>query len=98
MSVVLNTTLPSSALKKKHNAIAYHRVREAVAAGIVDFQYVPTDENIADCMTKPLSPLVYNKLVKPYFQRGCQGDEHRNQGECKDSGKKAMKDEVRSPE
>jgi hypothetical protein len=34
-SVVLNTTLPSSTLKTKHNAIAYHRVREAVAAKIV---------------------------------------------------------------
>jgi hypothetical protein len=29
MSVVLNTTVPSNVLKKKHNAIAYHRVREA---------------------------------------------------------------------
>jgi hypothetical protein len=35
MSVVLNTTVPSSALKKKHNAIAYHRVREAIAARIM---------------------------------------------------------------
>jgi hypothetical protein len=99
MSVVLNTTLPSSALKKKHNAIAYHRVREAVAAGIVDFQYVPTELNIADCMTKPLSPLVYNKLVKPYFQRGCQSDKCQKQGECQDSGEiTATKDEARSPE
>jgi hypothetical protein len=32
MSLVLNTTVPSSVLKKKHNAIAYHRVREAIAA------------------------------------------------------------------
>jgi hypothetical protein len=31
MSVVLNTTVPSSVLKKKHNAIAYDRVREAIA-------------------------------------------------------------------
>ena len=29
-AVVMNTTLPSSTLKKKHNAIAYHKVREAV--------------------------------------------------------------------
>jgi hypothetical protein len=29
MSVVLNTAVPSSVLKKKHNAISYHRVREA---------------------------------------------------------------------
>jgi hypothetical protein len=30
MSVVLNTTVPLSVLKKKHNAIAYHCVRDAV--------------------------------------------------------------------
>jgi hypothetical protein len=30
MSVVLNTKVPSSVLKKKHNSIAYHRVREAI--------------------------------------------------------------------
>jgi hypothetical protein len=33
MSVVLNTTVPSSVLKKKHNAIAYHRIREAIEQG-----------------------------------------------------------------
>ena len=33
--VVLNTSLPSSFLKKMHNAIAYHRVREAVAARVI---------------------------------------------------------------
>jgi hypothetical protein len=37
MSVALNTTVPSSVLKKKHNAIAYHRVREAIAASIMRF-------------------------------------------------------------
>ena len=38
MSVVTNTTLPSSSLKKKHNAIAYHhQVREAIPAGILGF-------------------------------------------------------------
>ena len=37
MSVVLNTSVPSSVLKKEHNAIAYHRVREAIAAKILQF-------------------------------------------------------------
>jgi hypothetical protein len=37
MSVFLNTTVPSSVLKKKHNATAYHRVREAIAARIMRF-------------------------------------------------------------
>jgi hypothetical protein len=43
MSVVMNTTRPESTLKKKHNAIAYHRVREAVAAGIIRITKVPTE-------------------------------------------------------
>ena len=38
--VVLNTSLPSSSLKKKHNAIAYHRVREAVAAKVIKVQHI----------------------------------------------------------
>jgi hypothetical protein len=37
MSVVLNITVPSSVLKKRHNPIAYHRVREAIAARIKRF-------------------------------------------------------------
>jgi hypothetical protein len=37
MSLILNTTVPSSVLKKEHNAIAYHRVREGIAARIMRF-------------------------------------------------------------
>ena len=33
-SVVLNTTVPSSVLKKKHNAVAFHCIHEAIAARI----------------------------------------------------------------
>ena len=33
--VVKNTSLPESVLSKKHNAINYHAVREAVVAGIM---------------------------------------------------------------
>ena len=33
--VVKNTSLPESVLSKKHNAINYHAVQEAVAAGIM---------------------------------------------------------------
>ena len=41
-SVITNATVPSSTLKKKHNAICYHRVPEAVAAKIVRMAYIPT--------------------------------------------------------
>jgi hypothetical protein len=49
MSVVLNTTVPSSFLKKKHNAIAYHRVREAIAARIMRFAYIKSKKMSVMC-------------------------------------------------
>ena len=60
-SVVLNTTTPSSMLKKKHNAIAYHRVREAAAAGIVQFVHIESENNPADICTKSLGPSIFLK-------------------------------------
>ena len=69
MSVIVNTTLPSSQLKKKHNAIAYHRIREAVAAGIIRFGHIGTDSNIADCMTKALEKPKMNTLLKQILFR-----------------------------
>jgi len=53
-SVVINATIPTSPLKKKHSAIAYHRVRESIAAGIMRVAKVKTDENLADSFTKSL--------------------------------------------
>jgi hypothetical protein len=44
MSIFLNTTVPSSLLKKKHNAIAYHRIREAIAARIMRFAYIKSEK------------------------------------------------------
>jgi hypothetical protein len=53
--VVVNASQPESTLKKKHNAIAYHRVREAAAAGTIRIAKEDTATNIADMLTKPLS-------------------------------------------
>jgi len=69
-AVVLSTTIPSSQLKKKHNAVAYHRVREAVAAKIIRFVHIPSDANPADVMTKPLGKNKFQTLVgKILFRR-----------------------------
>ena len=64
LSVVLNTTIPSSQLKKKHNAIAYHRVREAVAASIIRFAHIDSKENIADILTKSVDKATFYHLTK----------------------------------
>jgi hypothetical protein len=54
MSVVINATYVESPLKKKHNAIAYHRVREAIASGFVRLAHEPGETNLADILSKPL--------------------------------------------
>lgn len=54
-SVVKNLTKPESTLKKKHNAIAYHRVREAQAAGIIRIAWEAGEFNLADILTKQLA-------------------------------------------
>ena len=64
MSVVLNTSVPLSVLKKKHNAIAYHRVREAIAAKALRFAYGKSEENVGDILTKPLSNESFQYLVR----------------------------------
>jgi hypothetical protein len=53
-AVVKNTTKPESTLKKKHNAIAYHRFREAQAAGTVRIAKEDGLTNLADIFTKLL--------------------------------------------
>jgi hypothetical protein len=47
-----NCTIPHSMLKKRHNARAYHRVREAIAAKILYFIDINGKKNPADPLTK----------------------------------------------
>ena len=54
-AVVRNGSTPESVLKKKHCSIAYHRNREAVAAGTVRIGKESTDTNLADVFTKIMS-------------------------------------------
>ena len=62
-SVFTNATRPESTLKKKHNAIAYHRTREAVAAGIVRIAWEDGRFNLADVLTKLLAGPRLRQLI-----------------------------------
>ena len=53
-SVLANTTIPDSTLKKKSQSIAYHMVREGVARDEWRTAYVNTKDNEADLLTKQL--------------------------------------------
>lgn len=79
MSVVLNTTIPSSALKKKHQAINYHKIRESIAAGFINYGHIPSTENLADITTKPLGRIIFERLTSQYlFRRAFQEEKTEN--------------------
>ena len=64
-SVATNMQLPSSTLKKKHNSVAFHKVREAIACRIARVGFVRSDQNPADVGTKCLGPSDMYKLCGP---------------------------------
>ena len=66
-SVIQNTTLPSSTLKKCHNSIACGKICKAVAAGIVQIAYCQSSQNLADLLTKPVSPQDYYQLLNGFL-------------------------------
>jgi hypothetical protein len=63
-SVVTNCTIPESTLKKKHNSIDYHKVRESVAQGTVRIAKENGDTNLADVLTKPLASPRLKELIQ----------------------------------
>lgn len=65
--VVLSATQFTSVLTKKHHAISYHKVRECIAAGIVDFRWIDGDNNLADLMTKPVTKATQATLLKRFM-------------------------------
>ena len=62
MSVIHNTTDPKSTLKKNHNSIGYHFIREGVTRGEWLATFIKSIENIADTLTKFL-PLSRRQLL-----------------------------------
>lgn len=68
-AIITNMQFPTSSIKKKHNAVAYHKIREAVAAGFVRIGHVRGNANIADILTKPLGGSEYYKYLCPVLYR-----------------------------
>jgi hypothetical protein len=51
-SVLTNSTVPHSQLNKRHNALAYHRVREAIVARVMKFFKIDGKRNPSDVLSK----------------------------------------------
>ena len=67
LGVIQNATIKDSLLKKKHIAISYHKVREAVAAGVIVPIKIASADNFSDCLTKVLPIADHNRLVNSLF-------------------------------
>ena len=67
LGVIQNSTIKGSLLKKKHVAISYYKVREAVEAGIKIPIKIASADNFADCLTKSLPIANHNQLINVIF-------------------------------
>jgi hypothetical protein len=47
----------------KHIGIQYHYIHDMVQRGVVKLQYVGTDEQVADVLTKPFSRMKFDIFI-----------------------------------
>ena len=64
-AVVSNSTIPHSTLSKRHNALAYHRVREMIAGKILGYYWIDGKSNPADIVSKHWGYQQVWHLLKP---------------------------------
>jgi Reverse transcriptase (RNA-dependent DNA polymerase) len=98
-SVIISSTLPHSSLKKRHNALSYHRIRECIAAKIFGFYKISGKLNPADIVSKHNGFQTAYPLLKPLlFWRGDINGVFKNEydiegkirpnGECEETEKR----------
>ena len=64
-SVVTSATVPHSQLKKRHNALAFHYSREAIASKMITFEHLPGQMNPADILSKHWSHNDVYPMLRP---------------------------------
>ena len=70
-SVVTSATLPYSTLTKRHNILALHRDREAIATKLMAFYLIQSAYNLSDMLSRHWDhPTVYPMILKLLITRG----------------------------
>jgi hypothetical protein len=64
-SIVNSSTQIHAKLHKRHNALSFHRVREAIAAGVIAFYHIAGSSNPADILSKHWSYGNVWKVMQP---------------------------------
>jgi hypothetical protein len=71
-TVVDSSMNPYGKLHKRHTALSFHRVREAVASGMVGFYHLASEDNPADILSKHWGFLQIKPLLRTLLF--CAGD------------------------
>ena len=66
-SVVNSSTNIHAKLHKRHTALSFHRVREAIASRYVSFNHIPGTENPSDVLSKHWSYNSVKDVLLPIF-------------------------------
>lgn len=70
-TVVNASSMPHSKLHKRHNALAFHKTREGVAAKIFRYTHIPGADNPADILSKHWAmPSVWSQIRPLLFWKG----------------------------
>ena len=64
-SVVNSSNIPHGKLHKRHTALSFHRIREAIASKIVNFAFIPGAHNPADILSKHWDYSQIKDVLKP---------------------------------
>ena len=51
-SIINSSSIPHAKLHKRHVALSFHRVRQAIASKFVEFYFLPGVDNPADILSK----------------------------------------------
>ena len=88
-SVVDRASIPTSTLSKKSTLASYHRVREAIAAGYLQFNWKDGKSNLADIWSKHWEFSSIWPLLKPLLF--WKGDTHELTAKTKGSDRISAK-------
>jgi len=66
-SVVNTCSIPHHKLKKRHNALAFHKVRDSVAAKIIRYYHIEGKSNPADILSKHWDMASIWETLKPFM-------------------------------
>ena len=58
-------TIPHAKLHKRHNALSFHRVREAVASNVISIYHLAGEYNPADILSKHWSYAKIWRILQP---------------------------------